>query len=107
MRLSGFIETHVDAIVGEWEKFARTITPAADFLDGPALRDHARSILLAAARDMSKPQTPREQAAKAKGEGPEKTPSLDKAGASHGELRHTVGFDLVQMTSEFGICVPV
>ncbi|MCX2542813.1 HAMP domain-containing sensor histidine kinase [Pseudomonas sp. COW5] len=101
MRLSGFIETHVDAIVGEWEKFARTITPAADFLDGPALRDHARSILLAAARDMSKPQTPREQAAKAKGEGPEKTPSLDKAGASHGELRHTVGFDLVQMTSEF------
>ncbi|WP_085685042.1 MULTISPECIES: sensor histidine kinase KdpD [unclassified Pseudomonas] len=101
MRLCEFIETHVDVIVGEWEKFAQTITPAADFLDGPALRDHARSILLAAARDMSKPQTPREQMAKAKGEGPEKTPSLDKAGASHGELRHTVGFDLVQMTSEF------
>jgi len=101
MRLSGFIETHVDEIVGEWEKFARTITPAADFLDGSALRDHARSILLAAARDMSKPQTPREQMAKAKGEGPEKTPSLDRAGASHGELRHTVGFDLIQMTSEF------
>ncbi|WP_338584472.1 HAMP domain-containing sensor histidine kinase [Pseudomonas sp. MAG733B] len=101
MRLSEFIVKNVDRIVDEWELFAKTITPAADTMDGPALRDHARSILLAAARDMNKPQSPGEQAAKARGEGPEKTPSLDEAGASHGELRHTVGFDLVQMTSEF------
>ncbi|MGF6202900.1 sensor histidine kinase [Pseudomonas laurylsulfatiphila] len=101
MRLSEFIVLQVDRIVDEWEQFAKTITPAAESMDSTALRDHARSILLAAARDMCKPQTPSEQAAKARGEGPEKTPSLDEAGASHGELRHTVGFDLVQMTSEF------
>lgn len=101
MRLSDFIVQNVNRIVDEWEQFAKTITPAAEFMDGTALRDHAKSILLAAARDMTKPQTASEQAAKAKGEGPEKTPSLDQAGASHGELRHTVGFDLVQMTSEF------
>ncbi|PNG44832.1 sensor histidine kinase [Pseudomonas jessenii] len=101
MRLSEFIRQHVDCIVDDWEEFAATITPAADYLDATALRDHAKAILLAAARDMSKPQTAQEQAAKAKGEGPEMTPSLDQAGASHGELRHTVGFDLVQMTSEF------
>jgi signal transduction histidine kinase len=101
MRLSEFIVLHIDRIVDEWEQFAKTITPAADAMDSHALRDHARSILLAAARDMCKPQTPTEQAAKARGEGPEKTPSLDEAGASHGELRHAVGFDLVQMTSEF------
>ncbi|WP_085711195.1 MULTISPECIES: sensor histidine kinase KdpD [unclassified Pseudomonas] len=101
MRLSEFIRQHADHIVEEWEQFARTITPAADTLDQAALRDHARAILLAAARDMDTAQTASEQIAKAKGEGPEKTPSLDKAGASHGELRHTVGFDLVQMTSEF------
>ena len=101
MRLSEFIVLNVDRIVDEWEQFAKTITPAADTMDSVALRDHARSILLASARDMNKPQTPSEQAAKARGEGPEKTPSLDEAGASHGELRHTVGFDLVQMTSEF------
>lgn len=101
MRLSDFIVQHVDRIVDEWEQFAETITPAAELLDSAALRDHAKSILLAAARDMIKPQTASEQAAKAKGEGPEKTPSLDRAGASHGELRHNVGFDLVQMTSEF------
>ena len=101
MRLPEFIVLHVDRIVDEWEQFARTITPAAESMDRTALRDHSRSILLAAARDMTKPQSASEQLAKARGEGPEKTPSLDEAGASHGELRHTVGFDLVQMTSEF------
>ncbi|MFJ3376280.1 sensor histidine kinase [Pseudomonas sp. NPDC086112] len=101
MRLSEFIVLHVDRIVDEWEQFAKTITPAAESMDRTALRDHSRSILLAAARDMTKPQSASEQLAKARGEGPEKTPSLDEAGASHGELRHTVGFDLVQMTSEF------
>ncbi|MDR6916885.1 signal transduction histidine kinase [Pseudomonas sp. 3296] len=101
MRLPEFIRQHVDRIVDEWEQFASTITPAAEHMDRVALRDHAKVILLAAARDMTTAQTTSEQMAKAKGEGPEKTPSLDEAGASHGELRHTVGFDLVQMTSEF------
>lgn len=100
MRLSEFIAVEVERIVDEWEQFARTLTPD-DNLDRTTLRDHARSIVLAAARDMNTVQTAREQAAKAKGEGPEKTPSLDQAAASHGELRHSVGFDLVQMTSEF------
>ena len=101
MRLPDFIRQHVDRIVDEWEQFASTITPAAEHMDKVALRDHAKVILLAAARDMTTAQTSSEQMAKAKGEGPEKTPSLDEAGASHGELRHTVGFDLVQMRSEF------
>lgn len=100
MRLSEFIVAEVDRIVDEWEQFARDLT-ADESLDRVTLRDHARSILLAAARDMTTAQTAAEQAAKAKGEGPEKTPSLDQAAASHGELRHNVGFDLVQMTSEF------
>ena len=101
MGLSEFIVLHADRIVDEWEQFAETLTPAAETLNRAQLRDHARSILLAAARDMNTRQSASEQAAKAKGEGPEKTPSLDEAAASHGELRHTVGFDLVQMTSEF------
>ncbi len=73
MRLSEFILANIEPIVDEWEQFAATITPAADHLDSTALRDHASEILRAAARDMSKPQSPAEQAAKAKGEGPEKT----------------------------------
>jgi signal transduction histidine kinase len=50
---------------------------------------------------MNTAQTKAEQIAKAQGEDVGKTPTLDQAAASHGELRHTVGFDLVQMTSEF------
>ncbi|MEB0046483.1 MULTISPECIES: HAMP domain-containing sensor histidine kinase [unclassified Pseudomonas] len=100
MRLPDFIVQHVEHIVDEWEQFAKDITPDDD-LDRTTLRDHAKSILLAAARDMRTAQSASEQAAKAKGEGPEKTPSLNEAAASHGELRHDVGFDLVQMTSEF------
>jgi signal transduction histidine kinase len=101
MRLSEFIVQQVDRIVDEWEKFANTIKPAAYSMNRIELRDHAKTILLAAARDMTTSQTASEQMAKAKGEGPEKSPSLDQAAASHGELRHNVGFDLVQMTSEF------
>jgi signal transduction histidine kinase len=101
MHLSEFIVQQVDRIVDEWEKFATTIKPAAYSMNRIELRDHAKTILLAAARDMTTSQTASEQVAKAKGEGPEKSPSLDQAAASHGELRHNVGFDLVQMTSEF------
>lgn len=101
MRLSEFIVQNVDRIVDEWEQFAATITPAAENMDSIELRDHAKAILIAASRDMNTAQTASEQQAKAEGESLEKTPSLDRASASHGELRHAVGFDLVQMTSEF------
>ncbi|WP_447651973.1 sensor histidine kinase [Pseudomonas abietaniphila] len=101
MRLSDFIVQNVDRIVDEWEKFAATLTPAADSMSSVELRDHAKAILLAASRDMNTAQSKAEQIAKAQGEDVGKTPTLDQAAASHGELRHTVGFDLVQMTSEF------
>lgn len=95
MRLSEFIVAHVDRIVDEWEDFAKTLTPAADSMSRVELRDHAKSILLAAARDMDAARS--KQAARVPGT----VLNLDEAAASHGELRHTVGFDLVQMTSEF------
>jgi signal transduction histidine kinase len=101
MRLSDFIVAHVDRIVDEWESFAKTIKPAADSMNSAELRDHAKAILLAASRDMNTSQSKSEQAEKSRGADLQTTPSLDQAAASHGELRHTVGFDLVQMTSEF------
>ncbi|MBX8512003.1 HAMP domain-containing histidine kinase [Pseudomonas cichorii] len=97
MRLSEFIVAHVDSIVDEWEDFAKTLKPAADTMSRVELRDHAKSIMLAAARDMDAVLSKRAQAIKT----PKSALNLDEAAASHGELRHTVGFDLVQMTSEF------
>ncbi|WP_248800265.1 sensor histidine kinase [Pseudomonas sp. MWU13-2105] len=101
MHLSTFIVQQVDSIVDEWEQFAKTLTPAADAMGRGDLRDHAKSILLAAARDMQTQQSASEQTAKSKGDSPDSSPGLDIAAASHGELRHTAGFDLMQMTSEF------
>ena len=101
MRLPQFILDHVDRIVDEWEDFARSLKPAADAMTPVELRDHAKSILLAAARNMSEDQTVSQQMAKARGDLDTGSPALDQAAASHGELRHEVGFDLVQMTSEF------
>ncbi|NWA25315.1 HAMP domain-containing histidine kinase [Pseudomonas gingeri] len=101
MHLSTFIVQQVDSIVDEWEQFAKTLTPAADAMGRVALRDHAKSILLAAARDMETAQSVSEQTAKSKGDSQDSSSSLDVAAASHGELRHTAGFDLMQMTSEF------
>ncbi|MGC5699795.1 HAMP domain-containing histidine kinase [Pseudomonas sp. NFXW11] len=101
MRLSDFIVQQVDRIVDQWEQFARSLAPDAAAMTRSDLRDHARSILLAAARDMCRAQSPGQQAARARGEGPEHSPGLDAAAACHGQLRHHVGFDLVQMTAEF------
>ncbi|OLF56306.1 sensor histidine kinase [Pseudomonas chlororaphis] len=101
MRLSDFIVQQVDRIVDEWEQFARTIAPHTDALSHLQLRDHAKSILLAAAQDMRTAQSASEQEAKARGEGPENSPRLDEAAASHGALRHDVGFDLVETIAEF------
>ncbi|RBH53367.1 MULTISPECIES: HAMP domain-containing sensor histidine kinase [Pseudomonas] len=101
MHLSTFIVQQVDSIVDEWEQFAKTLTPAADTMGRVALRDHAKSILLAAARDMETSQSTSQQTAKSKGDSLDSSPGLDIAAASHGELRHTAGFDLMQMTSEF------
>lgn len=101
MRLAQFIVANVARIVDEWEAFAATLEPAAKGLSSAELRDHAGAILLAAARDMQSEQTVRERRAKARGTHLNKTPSLDDAATCHGELRHYVGFDLVQMTAEF------
>src|SRR3954468_8125244 len=67
MRLGDFIEANTEAILVEWETFARSIQPGAE-MDKPALRDHAEQILRATARDMSSDQTATEQSDKSKGE---------------------------------------
>jgi signal transduction histidine kinase len=100
MRFSVFIEENLDAIVAEWETFARTLLPAAKTLSGLALRDHCREILLAVVRDMETSQTEDERAAKSKQVALAPAASATIA-AAHGAMRHLAGFELAQMVSEF------
>jgi signal transduction histidine kinase len=99
MKFSTFIRENLEAIVAEWEVFARTI-PAARSMSTLALRDHCRQILCAIADDMETSQTAQEQSDKSKDLLPPQ--GVDETAAeSHGTLRHTAGFDLPQLFAEF------
>jgi signal transduction histidine kinase len=100
MKLHIFIQDNLDAIVAEWEAFARTLLPAAKTMSDLALRNHSREILTAIVKDMQTSQTEAERANRSK------QVKLTPAGAqtmsaAHGASRHAAGFDLAQVLSEF------
>lgn len=99
MTFSAFIQDNLDAIVSDWEAFARTL-PAGRSMSSLALRDHSREILVAIARDMAHRQTDQERAEQAQDIVPTAT-STATAAAEHGALRQMAGFDLVQLFAEF------
>jgi hypothetical protein len=101
MNLSAFISNNIDAIVDEWEVFAKTLLPVAGTMSSLALRDHCREILLATVADMQTRETESERAAKAQGNAPQDAGADTAAATAHGALRHLSGFDLVQLVAEF------
>lgn len=100
MKLSKFIIENMEAILNEWESFAETILPAAQSMGSVALRDHAKQILEAIAKDIETSQTAKEQSDKSKDLLPI-ADIHDTAATIHGELRHLAGFDLRQLGSEY------
>ena len=101
MKLAKFIQDNLEIILQEWETFAQTLLPAAASMSTAALRDHARQILMAVAADMQTDQTSGEQKEKSLGQGADAPGEPDSAATIHGELRHDVGFDLVQLVAEY------
>ena len=100
MSLPDFIEDHLDAIVAEWEAFARTLLPAAKTMSDLALRNHSRQILMAIVADMRTSQSELERSARSTQV--ELAPAAARTvAAAHGALHHTAGFDLAQVVSEF------
>lgn len=100
MRFSTFIRNNLQAIIADWDAFARTLFPAARTLSKAALRDHSREILLAICDDMERLQTEAERSAKSMQMETDET-APESAAATHGELRHLEGFDLLQLVGEF------
>ena len=99
MSFSAFIKDNVDALVADWEAFARTL-PAGQEMSTLALRDHCREILLGVAADMARPLSERQRDAQSKEIDP--TPASTRTGAAeHGALRQMAGFDMVQLFAEF------
>jgi signal transduction histidine kinase len=100
MTLAQFINANIDSILTEWEAFALTLQPAAETMTALALRNHAKEILQAMARDIELAQTDAQQSDKSKGWAPV-LEGAETAAATHGALRHLVGFDLRQLAAEY------
>jgi len=100
MRLSRFITENMEEILVQWEAFAKTIQPAAETMDSLALRDHAKKILEAVAKDIETSQTEQEQADKSKGFAPVLA-GKETSATTHGVLRQLSGFNLKQLASEY------
>src|SRR5689334_19779409 len=101
MRLAEFIRRNIQAILDEWEAFARTLLPSAADMTSLALRDHAPQILEAVARDLDTEQTRQEQADKSKGRAPKVPGAAETAAQTHAVLRARRGFDINQLVSEY------
>jgi signal transduction histidine kinase len=97
--LADFIHEQRQTIVAEWQQFAQTLLPAAEAMNGIALRDHADEILTEVVRDMRSQQTTEEQAEKSKGRGTAQR--LEAIGKIHAALRIENGFKLAQLVAEY------
>ncbi|MGZ3237140.1 MAG: sensor histidine kinase [Burkholderiaceae bacterium] len=100
MRLSRFINEHIEEILAEWESFAKTLEPAAEGMSGLALRDHAKQILQSIAIDIESWQNSEKQYEKSQGLAPdiEEKPS---AASIHGAMRQASNFSLLQLSAEY------
>lgn len=98
MRLSSFIITHMEAILTEWDTFARTLGPAATGMTEVDLRDHAKQILETAAKDIESKQTEDQQTKKSKGG---QHDERNSAASEHGRIRQEDGFTMIQMVAEY------
>jgi len=101
MRLADFILQDMEPILVEWEAFAATLIPAATGMSSLALRDHARQILIAVAKDLRTAQTRHEQSEKSKGRAPLLAGAAETAAQTHAVLRARAGFDVNQLVAEY------
>lgn len=101
MRLAAFILQNMETILVEWEAFAATLLPAAAGMTSLALRDDAKPILEAIAKDISMPQTKEAQAEKSKGQAPKVSGAPETAAQVHAVLRARSGFDINQLAAEY------
>jgi len=101
MRLADFILDNMETILEEWEAFAATLLPAAAGMTSLALRDDAKQILEAVAKDLSTPQTKEAQDEKSKGRASQLTDAPETAAQTHAVLRARSGFDINQLAAEY------
>ena len=104
IRLADFIHENSEQIMGEWESFARTLTPETNISSPLALRDHIDEILIFIIGDIKSSQTRLEQVKKSHGK-QEKNP-IDTAAETHAALRLAGGFNIDKWFRNTAHCAP-
>lgn len=99
MRLSSFIESNIEEISVEWERFAATLIPEENF-STLVLRDHVLEMLHEIARDMNRHQSPLQQQMKSEGDATTGF-RIDEAADKHALERIKMGVSSGQLISEF------
>ena len=100
MQLSQFILDNLEAILQEWEDFARSLAPGSA-MSIKELRDDAERMLRFIAADMETEQTVRQEVVKATGHGPALPEGKSSAAQHHGIGRAVERFSLVELVSEY------
>lgn len=100
MRFSTFIKNNQKDITTEWVKYAQDNIEDIKALQLEEVEDHIEEMLARIVENMESHDTDAEQEVKSKGN--EDMPHGEtKAANSHGKQRVDVGFDLVELSSEF------
>jgi signal transduction histidine kinase len=100
MRLSQFINDHMETILTEWKSFAATLQPTGTSMSESALLDHGKQILQTIASDMDQPESAAQQSKKSKGLAPNGA-NASSAASTHGIARHDSGFTMLNLISEY------
>lgn len=100
MKLSRFILSHMDEILGEWESFARSLSIPGIPMPVAELQDHAKQMLKAIAADMEILESEQEKKDKSRGE-VSRISGGESAASTHGSARQLSGFTMPQVTAEF------
>ena len=99
MRLAAFIRANIEPISVEWERFAATLLPAAEF-SSSVLRDSIVELLTEIAADMDEDQTGKEQHQKSEAH-PDRSNFTKGAVVKHALARIQMGLSIRQFISEF------
>jgi signal transduction histidine kinase len=100
MKLSRFILSNLEEIVGEWTIFASSLEPIGELGSPTELRDHATEMLKAIAKDLETGESPAQKKRKSISE-VSKISGGDSAASAHGAVRQVSGFTMPQLTAEF------
>jgi signal transduction histidine kinase len=100
MRLAEFIKAHVETIVAEAARYAKTLAPLAHESE-KTLRNHIPKILDAIVLDLEHSQTDEEAHTKSLGQAATPVGKPASAAQTHGRLRAKSGLQMAQLVAEY------